>query len=59
MAKKRKEPKSNIFKPDMEALIHLYSDYYNNDENDNYKLYDIKEVYYPYYKSKIEYSSLL
>lgn len=56
MAKKRKEPKNNIFKPDMEALIHLYSDYYNNDENDNYKLYDIKEVYYPYYKSKIEYS---
>lgn len=51
------------FSPDIELLTHKYADYYNDEKedsmqshlNDSYIWYDTRELYYPYYKSKIKY----
>ena len=47
---KQKAAKEKQFKPDIDMLVHKYSDYYEDFVN-----YDAREIVYPVYKTKVEY----
>lgn len=57
MAKEKNNNKNEkLFEPDLNFLTHKYSDYYKSESN-NFVWYDTKEVFYPVYKSIVNYQT--